>query len=266
MCRPSFFIVIACALLFTIQGCESAKENENEQTKQSEKSAEDSHAAAQVLKYGSMREAIGEQKHYGRVKFADLLAKPHFFGVAALEELRGEAAIVDGSLTVSKVNENGELLAVTEDADQLQATMLAGGYVDAWHEIRIEQDVSASDFDTFLAKTAKSAGIDIEQPFLFALEGEFTNVRLHVINGACPVHARMQKQEMPEEHKPFEMEETLVSGTLVGVYAKDAVGKLTQPATETHRHLVFADANGTKQVGHVEKGGIKNGTQLRIAR
>ncbi len=62
------------------------------------------------------------------------------------------------------------------------------------------------------------------------------------------------------------MSQAEISGTLVGIHARDAVGKLTQPATDTHRHLVFTDETGRKQVGHVETGGIRQGAQLRIGK
>jgi hypothetical protein len=68
---------------------------------------------------------------------------------------------------------------------------------------------------------------------VFTVEGDFSRVRLHVINGACPMHARLKKITLSKEQRPFEAELERVSGTLVGVYAKDAVGKLTHPATST---------------------------------
>ncbi|QEG22481.1 acetolactate decarboxylase [Mariniblastus fucicola] len=233
-------------------------------TTESDQQTESSHNP-DIIQYGSMREAIGDQQDQGRVRFAELVKQPHCYAVAALEGLKGEAAIVDGELTVSIVDDQGQLKSVVEDADQLQATMLAGSYVNQWHDIAVEQDVAAEEFDKFLAESAEASGVSTDKPFLFTVEGDFSDLHLHVINGACPVHARMQQQVLPAEVKPFEQAMPKISGTLVGIYARDAVGKLTQPATETHRHFVYEDDSNQKQVGHVEKGGILKGATLRIA-
>ncbi len=144
-----------------------------------------------------MREAIGRQQYQGRIRFSELTRQPHFYGVAALSGLEGEAAIVDGELTVSVVNDQGQLESVTTDAGQRQATMLAGRYVTRWHEVAVERDVAADEFDAFLAESAESAGVNPDLPFLFTVEGEFSDLHVHVINGACPIHARMQNRASP---------------------------------------------------------------------
>jgi hypothetical protein len=107
--------------------------------------------------------------------------------------------------------------------------------------------------------------MNADEPFLFTVEGEFVDVRLHVINGACPIRARMKKEELSDELKPFEAEMPAIRGTIVGVFAKDAVGKLTHPATSTHCHLVFTDPESGKQVtGHIEQIGIRGGAKVRV--
>ena len=73
-------------------------------------------SAGNVIQFGTMHEAIGQQQHQGRVRFADLLNHPHFFGVAALESLHGEATIFDGNVTVTTVDDQGQLLPVKSAA------------------------------------------------------------------------------------------------------------------------------------------------------
>ncbi len=125
--------------------------------------------------------------------------------------------------------------------------------------------MSPQDFDQFIADTASAAGIDTDKPFIFSLEGEFTDISLHVIHGACPIHARMQKIDLPKNKRPFESNLKKVSGTIVGVYAKDAVGNLTHPATSTHVHLIYKDeATGNLLTGHIEKIAVSNGTVVML--
>ncbi len=218
-----------------------------------------------IVRFGTMHEAIGQQHHQGRATFAELLKQPHFFAVAALEGLRGEATVVDGQLTVTRVDAQGRLLPVTDPNGELQATLLVGGYVDSWSEHVVPQDVPADKFDDYIAEVAGQSGIDLSQPLVFTLEGTFQHLKLHVINGACPLHARLKQLDLAAEERPFEAEFGEIDGTVVGIFAKDAVGKLTHPATSTHNHLVFTDpASQSRATGHIEQAGIGKGSVLRF--
>ena len=219
----------------------------------------------QFVQYGQMHEAIGKQQHQGRVHFGELTERPHFYGVAALQGLRGEATILDGKITVTTVDAKGQTRPVRDNLGDLQATMLVGGYVAAWSEHPVTKDVATDDFDEFIETAATQAGIGLKQPFVFTVAGKFEDVRLHVINGACPLHARLMKKELPKNLQPFEAELRTVEGTVVGVFAKDAVGKITHPATSTHIHLLFADPESGEQLtGHVEQLGLQAGAVVRL--
>jgi alpha-acetolactate decarboxylase len=221
--------------------------------------------ASKIVQYGSMREAVGQQQDQGRVPFSELTKHPHFFGVGALEGLRGEATIDDGQLTVTTVDKAGRLQpndpAPTED----QATMLAGAYVPAWTQHVVAEDVPAEAFDDYVARVAAKAGLNTDQPFVFTVEGQYLDVALHVINGACPIHARLKKIVLPPKQRPFETELPNVGGKLVGIFAKDAVGNLTHPATSTHVHLLYTDPiTGKTVTGHVERVGLQKGAVLHL--
>lgn len=216
-----------------------------------------------LVQYGTMHEAVGQQNHQGRVALNALVSEPHFFGVAALEKLGGEITVFDSDATVTGVTAEGKLAPIA--GDDLQATLLVGAYVSAWSGHTVEDDVPAAGFDEMIRDAATRAGVDATKPFVFTIEGEFSDVRMHVINGACPMHARMKKIEIPAERRPFEGEYGSIRGRLVGVYASDAVGKLTHPATTTHVHLIFEDeATGVKATGHVEQVGLAAGAVLNL--
>jgi alpha-acetolactate decarboxylase len=218
-----------------------------------------------VVQYGRMHDAIGRQQHQGRVRLGELVARPHFFGVAALEKLAGEATIYDGKITVTCVDAKGQLQPSDGSSLDRQATLLVGAYVPSWSEHKVPKDIKPGEFDQYLAEVASRSGIDMAAPFLFTVEGEFSDVGLHVINGACPLHARVKKIEIPRENRPFEVELKNVRGTIVGVFAKDAVGDITHPATSTHTHLLFKDAGSGKTVtGHIEQVGLRAGAILQL--
>lgn len=216
-----------------------------------------------LVQYGTMHEAIGQQQHQGRVALHTLVERPHFFGVAALEELKGEITVFDSDAIVTGVAADGNLEPM--GGEDLQATLLIGAYVPAWSEYRVESAVPAAGFDAMVRDAALRSGVDVSKPFVFTVEGEFSDVRMHVINGACPMHARMKKIEIPKEQTPFEGEYRTIRGRLVGVYASDAVGRLTHPATSTHVHLIFDDGtSGVKSTGHVEQAGLATGAVLKL--
>lgn len=220
-----------------------------------------------VVQFGEMHEAIGQQRHEGRVDFSELVSRDHFYGVAAVEGLEGEATIIDSSVTLTRVDDRGRLQPSDKLAMSSKATMLVGGYVPSWTELAVNRDVPADRFDQYIADAASNAGVKLDEPFLFTVEGQFIDVRLHVINGACPIRARMKEEVLPEDMKPFKADLPRVRGTVVGVFALDSVGKLTHPATSVHCHLVYADpVSGKRVTGHIEKVGMHPGATLRVPR
>jgi len=218
-----------------------------------------------IVQHGKMHEAIGQQQHQGRVQLKKLVERPHFYGVAALAKLEGEATIVDGKVTVTRVDAKGQLDPTEPVQLDESATLLVGAYVPTWTEHKTANSVSPDEFDKYLVDAATKAGLNASKPFVFTVEGEFRKVRFHVINGACPMHARLKKIELPMDKRPFEAEFEKVRGTVVGIFAKDAVGNITHPATSTHMHLVYKNAKTGKLVtGHVEQLGLLEGATLRL--
>jgi alpha-acetolactate decarboxylase len=220
-----------------------------------------------IVQYGKMHESIGQQQHHARVRFEKLFERPHFYGVAALTGLKGEATIVDGKLTVTRVDAKGLLATSDGGFASESATLLVGAYVPAWTELKVAKSVDPVEFEDYIAAAAADAGVDISEPFVFTIEGEFSKLRYHVINGACPLHARLTKIDVPLEKRPFEAEREHVTGMIVGVFAPDAVGDITHPATSTHMHLVFKDdKTGELMTGHVEQLGLREGAVLRLSK
>jgi hypothetical protein len=148
----------------------------------------------------------------------------------------------------------------------LQATLFVGGSVLEWQESLIRQTVPAMRLDQFIQLEAERAEIKTSVPFLVVIEGEFTDAKLHVINGACPVHARRNKKSLAPEVKPYEEHFASLPGRLVGIFALNAAGKLTHPGTSLHAHLIWKHENGQQFTGHLEQTGVKEGSRMKIAR
>lgn len=216
-----------------------------------------------LLRYGSMHETIGQKRHEGRVELGHLLRKPHFYGVGALEGLKGEVTVVDSEAVVTGVTPAGGTRQLTPTG--LKAALLVGQSVPEWTSVEMTQNVSAEQFDDAVMTAAAGRGLSRSQPFMFVIEGSFTDVRLHVINGACPIRARMKKIELRREEQPFELEAKTLRGTVVGVYAAGSVGTLTHPDTSTHVHLIYTDpGSGERVTGHLERIGVGKGAVLKL--
>lgn len=219
-------------------------------------------ASAGWLQYGGMHQTIAQQQHQGRVSLEALRATPHLYGVGALEGLSGELTVLDGRTVVSGVDAQGQARPADQDG---QATLFAGQPVVAWTPVVLTDAVEAEAFDALVKARAEAAGLDTSTPFVFVVEGRFDDLRLHVLNGACPVHARMRAQELPADRHPWEWQGDGLEGTLVALYAEGSVGGLTHPATSVHGHLVFLDpVTGERLTAHVERLALAPGATLQL--
>lgn len=219
--------------------------------------------APELVRYGGMHETIGQKQHHGRVELTEILERSAFFGVGAVAGLGGEITIFDSVAVVTGVGPDG-LLEPRLPAD-VQATLLAGQSVPRWTSSTLHEAAPADRIDATIAAAADDAGLATDAPFVFLIEGQFTEIRLHVLNGACPVHARMSKLTLGEDERPFELEATTLAGTAVGLYAEGSVGELTHPATSTHTHLIYEDPRtGHRVTGHLERFGLAPGAVLKL--
>jgi hypothetical protein len=219
--------------------------------------------STEFVRYGGMHETVGQKQHHSRVALAEIVERPHFYGIGALAGLQGEITIQDSVATVTSVAPDGR--PQTRRGADMQATLLVGKSIEDWASRTLGDAVWHAQFDAAIAAAAAEVGLDVAIPFMFVIEGEFTDLRLHVINGACPVHARMKNLTLDHSQRPFELEAERLTGTLVGVYAADAVGKLTHPATSTHVHVVYVDHETEQRItGHLERVGLAAGAVLKL--
>lgn len=220
--------------------------------------------AGEFVQYGTMHEAVGQKKSQGRVGLGDVTGKPHLYAVGAEENLRGEITIVDGQIMLTRAEHQDKPQAISSKLDSAKATLLIGAYVEDWETQTNEELVSREQLEN-LIESAKEAKGQTE-PVMFKVDGRFRDVRLHVIRGACPMHARLHKIELPESQKAYEADLSEVEGVVVGVFAKDRIGDLTHPATSVHAHLVYKGPENQTLTGHLENFQIAPRAQISIAK
>ena len=159
-----------------------------------------------VTQYGEMREVLGQGDHSGRIRLGDTVARPHCCAVGALAGLAGEITIINGKVIVTRTDEDHQ--PVTQAADpklyEEEAAMLATAYVPRWTEYQVPEDVANHELEKFLANAARRVGLDPTRPFPFMVEGNLTDLKSHVIRGACPMRAKRLGQELPPEQQPYQ--------------------------------------------------------------
>jgi alpha-acetolactate decarboxylase len=216
---------------------------------------------------GQMREAIGQGQSGGRIRLGDVADREHFFGVGAVTALGGEVTVEDSQIRVTRVGADGGPEPIPGDPSEIAATFLFGTSVAEWLRFPLDDAVPADDVDAMIGAHVNRAGIDEAEPMVFQVVGTFRDVRVHVISGACPLHARRAGVTLDEWQRPFEGTYESISGTIVGVYAKGKAGVLTHPGTSTHMHLIYVESEaGATVTAHVEQVSFAPGGVLMLAK
>jgi alpha-acetolactate decarboxylase len=185
----------------------------------------------EVKVWGNLREMMHEGRTESRVAIGPLLSRPHMYAVGALAGMRGEITILDGTAWRSLGDrDSGRATAgATEDG----ASLLVASYVAGWSRVTITQDIPFADLDQRIEALAAAAGIDVDKPFPFLVEGQLTDARWHVLKGPPSANA-------PHDHTANAVtgEQAAITGTLVGFFSKHHHGSFTHMGQNVHAHLV----------------------------
>jgi hypothetical protein len=223
--------------------------------------------SAGFFQIGQMREAIGQGQSGGRIRLGDGADREHFFGVGAVAALGGEVTVEDSQIWATRVGVDGGPEPIPGDPRAIAATFLFGASVTDWLRVPLDTGVAANAVDATIGNHLRRAGIDAAEPIVFQVVGTFRDVRVHVINGACPLHARRAGLTLEERQRPFEATYESILGTIVGVYAKGKAGVLTHPGTSTHMHLIYVEPRtGATVTAHVEQISFAPGCVLMLAK
>jgi hypothetical protein len=127
--------------------------------------------------------------------------------------------------------------------------------------VKVEQDVSADEFDDFIQETLHEVGLDKLETVPFIVEGEFPILNLHILNGQCPFAE--VKTEIEGAGPPHRKTLKDVQGMLVGFYAEKGVGRITHHWTRSHVHALVGTED-KRVAGHVDEVALKAGIVIRV--
>ena len=213
-----------------------------------------------VTQYGEMRPVMREGHTQSRISIDEAVAKPHTFAVGALEGLNCEITVIDGDVWIARVAEDG--LGVTGPAPDSRdkATLLTIARVETWDSLLVQNRIEGQELETFIEQAAHMRGIDTDQPFVFKIEEQLSNIELHVINGYCPIATDPSTIDaQPGRYSSTEP----VHAVIVGFYARDKAGVMTHHGTSVHAHAVVS-IDGQHYSWHLDRVIIKPGMILSL--
>jgi alpha-acetolactate decarboxylase len=196
--------------------------------------------------WGSMREVLRDGNTEARVALGDAGITAETYGVGALAGLEGEITIDAGEVTVSRSAGADAVTTTKGISDDDAASMLFLGTVSGWHNIDITEPVSSLEVDGLLATAFAGRDVPTMAHTPFRIEGTFSDIKLHVIGGQCPIRARMHGEPMTSP--AFELDIPQASATVVGIYAADAAGDVTHMGSDTHMHIIVEHDGRTSRV------------------
>lgn len=216
--------------------------------------------------YGHFMHMMHTGETNGQVQLSKLDTSTGVWGVGALADLKGEIIQVDGKLLVSLgADAQGK---VNPPKSNDSAVLWASAKVNQWVSANVPSDMSQAQFEAFTKEQAKAQKLDLEQPFVFRVSGDYAHLIWHVVtgekstgggghgahgSGAPGGHANKQSGM-----KVFRNPQA--SGQLVGVYSgANLEGVVSHPGERFHVHYI--DKNMTVS-GHVDQYSVRAGSTL----
>lgn len=207
--------------------------------------------AGEVQHQGSLKK-MHQGEFQGVVDLSPLAAKPFLTVVGPLENLSGEFTAFKGRLFSTQVSE-GQLRTLNKSTP-LKASFLVWAHAENWTTlapIQFDSD-DLSTFESRIENAAKGVGIDLNEPFAFALHGKVEELEYHVLSPSKQANGKAN-------HKDGSFSKTISDTvvTLVGFYSNKHAGVFTHKGARVHVHVLDGE-----YTGHVDK--LKLEGQMKI--
>lgn len=198
--------------------------------------------------YGALRAMFHKGQTGTMVTLDKLLPNPNLYAVGALTDLSGEVTIVAGKVFLSYPN-GKKVRTVVPSKSRAAATLLVTTSVPAWRSFTTKKAIAFKDIDEAIGKLAVAAGMKLDHRFPFLLEGDFTDLQWHVIDGT-----RLKKNSTSHKdhlEAAVQVKQKRASAVLIGFYSKTDQGIFTHMGSRTHIHCVTEKPVATGHVDHV---------------
>lgn len=220
-------------------------------------------APQELQVFGALRAVMHQGDTTSKVSLTELLSMPGGHGVGALEGLAGEVTFDEGVAWVSTPDGAGGLRTVRLEpgTDTHQGVaLLAFQRVESWTTRALEQPTSLAELGERIRDAAQVAGLSLDHPIPFRVEGLLEQLTYHVIDGSKLPSGASSHDAHRAAGVRVELER--VDATLVGVWSTEHAGVFTHMGETTHVHVTVAEPLGS---GHVDAVQIPMGATLMLA-
>jgi len=244
-------ILIAILLCLLLPGCAASGGHPDEHA---------SHPwRGEVTVHGALRAMFHEGQIGTMATLDTLLPNPDLYAVGALADLAGEVTVVGGKVYLSYPEGPEETRTETSFESNAGVALLVVTEVPVWHSVRVEEAIPFEQLDDTIARLAASAGINVDERFVFLLVGDFEDLQWHVIDGSRLTAGGSSH----DDHRAASVQARLdrVSATLVGFYSDGDQGVFTHMGSRTHVHCAL---DRPLSAGHVDHVSIPAGATIKF--
>lgn len=169
-----------------------------------------------------------------------------FYGIGMPEGLNQEVIVLGGKTYIGKFS---NLKYKAHKTNNLNLVFFASAHIPKWQKVIIPKDIKTfSAFQTYLANTAKTKGLDTKKGFMFRLEAEMESLKWFIVSGMGNLK--------PSALKSF-LRQRILGGLesrkieALGTYSEKLRGVASAPSTPMHMHFITID-EGKFFVGHID--------------
>lgn len=230
---------LLCLLMITLSGC--SKTIQAETVSDINNSEPLSYWASYK---GDRRNIIHHGDLSAQVDLNSLAGVTNLYAIGPVTGLQGEITIYNGVPSISTVVDG---LPKVDVSFNYGAVFLAYSKAPTWQVIPVAQRLSGLDeIERFVKTSARQAGVSLDKPFPFRIEGTVDSLEYHIIYKTN--HVPHNKKEHKKSKRKFFLEDTTVE--IIGFWAgQEGEGVFTHPGKMTHLHFLTPD-NSTS--GHVD--------------
>lgn len=213
-----------------------------------------------IRTYGSLQFMMEQGQTRSVVSLATLRAESTLVGLGSLSALRGEIAILPNEIWVSYPNDDGTSRANEIGSADETAAFVVAAAVPNWQTVPLAEDTSFDQLADAIEAIGRSAGLNVDRPFPFLIEGSLANLNFNVVDGrafqGAPSFSRDELRVASPKRKY-----DAVEGTIVGFFGRDEYREFLHPGTRLHAHVVLRSEG---QMGHVDSVDLPRGVTFRV--
>jgi alpha-acetolactate decarboxylase len=204
----------------------------------------------QIDIYGALKNFMHHGDVSAKFDLSELNNTENYYGIGALENLKGEIMIINSKPFISK--QNGDNLQVN-NSFKYKAALFVGTSVKEWDNEGIPTRIKTQqDLQNFIEEQASNRGINTEEAFPFMITGMFKQISWHVINWKDG-----DIEHTHEKHVTSGVHGTKkdATGRILGFYSPKHHRIFTHHSTNMHMHIKMDEPQIAAHVDEIELDG-----------